>query len=255
MKRFIFILPLLSLIVISCNRNPIAEATVDLNPAYVGEYVRFTSYSTNSNYVEWDMDDGFLYNEPVVDHYFVDPGWYDVTLRAFGDKGGVSTAMIPMEVLGAELTIIVEDIDYENTFIPDVEIYLFQTLEDWDTGDVNLAIGPFYTNSYGEVLISDLSYQKYYVDAYISYGTTGYVNWILGGEDVYWIETQLLTGWEVHAFTAFVEYVTFPGKKSTEVEELRKGRVPVSNADGQLKSTDQDRPKKENKTTQKGEKR
>ena len=74
MKRLLTILPLLSLIVISCNREPYAEAGVDLNPAFVGEYVRFTSYSTNTDYVEWDMDDGYTYNTAVVDHYFMDPG-------------------------------------------------------------------------------------------------------------------------------------------------------------------------------------
>ena len=91
MKRLITILPLLSLFVISCYREPHAEATVDLNPAFVGEYVRFTSLSTNVDHLEWDMDDGYLYNTAVVDHYFVDPGRYDVRLRAFGHKGDVST--------------------------------------------------------------------------------------------------------------------------------------------------------------------
>lgn len=254
MKRLTYILPLLSLMVISCTREPIADATVDRNPAYVGQYVRFTSYSTNTDYVEWDMDDGIMYTEPVVDHYFVDPGIYDVSLRAFGTKGGVSSLVIPMEVIGSEITIIVEDIDYENTFIPDVEIYLFRTLEDWDTGDIDLAIGPFYTNSYGEVLIDGLSYQRYYVDAYISYGSTGYVNWLLGEDDAYWIETQLLTGEDIHSFTAFVEYVTFDKKKSTSaVEEKREGRIPASPAAGQLKSTAKDRSLKENKSSQKRE--
>ena len=223
MKRILAILPLLSLIVISCNREPFADATVDLNPAYVGEMVRFTSYSTNTDHVEWDMDDGITYSGPVVDHYFIDPGFYDVRLNAFGVKGGVSTAVIPMEVIGSKVTIIVEDYDYEDVFIKDVEIYLFRTLDDWDTGDTDLAIGPFYTNSYGEVKIDGLSYQMYYVDAYISYGTTGYVNWLLGADDEYWIETQLLTAGPniYHSFTAYVEYVTFDKKKSAAaVEEL-----------------------------------
>jgi len=253
MKRLIYILPLLSLIVISCNREPFADATVDLNPAYVGEMVRFTSYSTNAESVEWDMDDGITYVGPVVDHYFKDPGFYDVQLRAFGVKGGVSTAIIPMEVIGSEVTIIVEDIDNPNTYIPDVEIYLFRTLADWDTGDLDLAIGPFYTNSNGVVTIDGLSYQKYYVDAYVSYGNTGYVNWLLGEDDEYWIETQLLSGLDDHTFTAFVEYVTFDKKKAASVvEEERTGRVPASSAAGQLKST---RSMKENKSTEKGEKR
>jgi len=254
MKRLIYILPLLSLIVISCNREPFADATVDLNPAYVGEMVRFTSYSTNAESVEWDMDDGIIYNSPVVDHYFKNPGSYDVRLSAFGINGGVSTAIIPMDVIGSAITITVEDIDSEGTFIPDVEIYLFRTLADWDTGDLDLAIGPFYTNGYGVVEIDGLSYQKYYVDAYVSYGSTGYVNWLLGEDDEYWIETQLLSaGPDIdHYFTAFVEYVTFDEKKSASVvEEERKGRIPASRAAGQLKST---RSKKENKRTE-GEKR
>lgn len=256
MKRLISILPLLSLLLISCTKKPVADFTVDLNPAYVGEYVRFTDYSINADYVEWDMDDGYTYNEPVVDHYFVDPGWYNVTLRAFGSKGNVSSAVIPVEVIGSEVTIIVEDIDFEGTYIPDVEIYLFRSLADWDTGDLGLAIGPFYTNSVGEVTIDGLSYQRYYVDAYISYGTTGYVNWLLGEVDPYWIETQLLTGWELHTFTAYVEYVIFNKKKSAPaVEEERKGRIPASPGDGQLKSTGKERIQKENKSSQKRENR
>lgn len=250
MKRLITILPLLSLLVISCNREPYAEAAVDLNPAFVGEYVRFTSYSTNTDHVEWEMGDGYLYDTPVVDHFYVDPGSYDVTLRAFGTKRGVSTAVIPMEVIGSEITIEVREY-YEEYLIPDVEIYLFMTLDDWDTGDIDLAIGPFYTDSYGNVTIDGLSYQKYYVDAYYQYGNEGYVNWILGGEDVYWIETQLLTGWETHFFTAYVEAVVFDSKKSTEA---RTGRLPFSPAAGQLKAAS-DRAKKENKSTVEGEKR
>lgn len=244
MKRLITILPLLSLIVTSCYREPFAEATVDLNPAFVGEYVRFTSLSTNADYVEWDMDDGYTYNTSVVDHYFVDPGWYDVTLRAFGPKRGVSTAVIPMEVIGSEITIEVREIDQE-FLIPDVEIYLFKTLDDWDTGDIDLAIGPFYTDNYGQVTIDGLSYQKYYVDAYYQVGNEGYVNWLLGGDDVYWIETQLLTGWETHFFIAYVEAVIFDAKKSLEE---RTGRLPMSPAAGQLKSAGE-RGMKENKSS------
>ena len=247
MKRLITILPLLSLIVTSCHKDPpppYAEAGVDLNPAFVGEYVRFTSYSTNADYIEWDMDDGYTYNTGVVDHFFVHPGWYDVSLKAYGVNGRVSTAVIPMEVIGSIITITVKEIDQEYV-IPDVEIYLFKSLEDWDTGDIDLAIGPFYTDSYGEVTIDGLSYQKYYVDAYYRYGNEGYVNWNLGMENEYWIETQLLTGWEYHYFTAFVEPVIFESKKSTEARE---GRIPFSPAAGQLKATG-DTVKKENKSS------
>ena len=251
MKRLITILPLLSLIVISCNREPYAEATVDLNPAFVGEYVRFTSLSTNTDYVEWDMDDGYTYSTPVVDHFFVDPGLYNVTLRAFGTKGGVSTAVVPMEVIGSEINIEVREID-EGFLIPDVTIYLFRSLEDWDLGNIDLAIGPFFTDSYGEVTIDGLSYQRYYVDAYYQgAGNEGFVNWLLGADDAYWIETQLLTGWETHYFTAYVEAVVFDKKKSAET---RSGRLPMSPAAGQLKSAGE-RVKKENKSSEERERK
>jgi len=249
MKRLITILPLLSLIVSSCYKDPpppYAEAGVDLNPAFVGEYVRFTSYSTNTDYVEWDMDDGYTYNTGVVDHFFDDPGWYDVTLRAFGVNGRVSTAVVPMEVIGSIITIEVREY-WDEYLIPDVVIYLFKTLDDWDTEDLDLAIGPFYTNSYGEDTIDGLSYQKYYVDAYYSDGNEGYSNRILGNEPdgLYWIETQLLTGWEYHYFTAYVDAVEWTAKKSTEAREGRPQRSPAA---GQLKKAG-DKVKKENKSS------
>ena len=244
MKRLFAILPLLTLIVISCTREPYADFIVSEDHPFVGEDVRFTSLSTNADYVEWDMDDGYTYSTGVVDHYFVHPGRYDVTLRAFGTRGGVSTAVIPIQVIGSEITIEVREVDLD-FLIPDVEIYLFETLEDWDTGDITLAIGPFYTNSYGEVTIDGLSYQKYYVDAYYQVGNSGYVNWLLGQDDVYWIETQLLTGWQTHFFTAYVEPVEFTKKKS---EETRTGRLPMSPAAGQLKAAGE-RVKKENKSS------
>ncbi|MEA3461488.1 MAG: PKD domain-containing protein [Bacteroidota bacterium] len=258
MKRLITILPLLSLLVISCHREPYADATVDLNPAYVGEYVRFASYSTNASYIEWNMDDGYTYNEPVVDHFFVKPGAYDVRLSAFGDKGGISTAVIPMEVIGSIVTIVVEDIDYEGTLIPDVEIYLFESMGDWNTGDIDLAIGPFYTDNYGEVTIDGLDYKEYYVDAFLDMGAWYYANWWLGDDenDTYWIETQLLTGWEYHTFYAYVGAYDWPeSKKSTNAEDLRKGRIHWSPESRQLKSAVKNHPKKENKTSVKRENR
>ena len=220
MKRILTFLPLLSLIVISCNREPFADATVDLNPAYVGEDVRFTSYSTNSDYVEWDMDDGITYDEPIVDHYFIDPGYYDVSLRAFGTKGGVSTAVIPMEVIGAELTVVVMLwTDTENDappgyLLPEASVILYPTLLDWDnqTNAVTLPDGSLYelfTNSIGECTFTGLSYQRYYIDVW----EANHDNRLLGGEDVWWIETDLLDGSYYWTFEAKVDYYE-SGKKS-----------------------------------------
>ena len=127
-----------------------------------------------------------------------------------------------------------------------VEIYRHRTTNAAEAArDIDLAIGPFYTDSYGQVTIDGLSYQKYYVDAYYQVGNEGYVNWLLGAEDVYWIETQLLTGWETHFFVAFVDAVIFDAKKS---QGDRTGRLPMSPAAGELKGAGE-KVKKENKST------
>lgn len=217
MKRLITILPLLALLIISCRREPFADATVDLNPAYVGEYVRFTSYSTNADYIEWDMDDGYTYNDPVVDHYFVDPGYYDVELRAFGTKGGVSVAEIPMEVIGAELTVVVREY-YDEYLVPGASVILFPTLQDWDnqTNPVLLPNGELYelfTNSIGECTFTGLSYQRYYIDVW----EANHDNRQLGVEDVGFIETEMLDGSYYWTFEALVDY--YPdGKKATAAD-------------------------------------
>jgi PKD repeat protein len=217
MKRILAILPLLSLLVISCNREPIADATVDRNPAYVGDIIRFTSYSTNTDYVEWDMDDGIMYTDPVVDHYYIDPGFYDVTLRAFGTKGGVSTAVIPMEVLGAELTVRVREwseIPGEGYLVPNVSVILYPTLADWDnqTNAVSQIVEgtevfELYTNSYGDCTFENLSYQIYYADVW----GPNHDNWTLRDENPDWVTTPLMD--DDYIWEAIVDY--YPnGKKS-----------------------------------------
>lgn len=227
MKRIITILPLLSLIVMSCYREPFAEATVDLNPAYVGEYVRFTSLSTNADYVEWDMDDGYTYNTSVVDHYFVDPGSYDVTLRAFGPKRGVSTAVVPMEVIGAILTVEVREY-FQEYLVPGASVRLYPTLTDWEN-ETNMVVEGF-TNSVGQVTFDNLSYQVYYVDIWEAY----HDNYTLASEDVEFIMSPLMD--DDYIWVAYVDY--YPdGKKSATTGERRpstlkaapagEGRTPV----------------------------
>ncbi len=255
MKHLLTILSAVSLIVTGCQKDPIANASINPNPAYVGEDITFTNRSTNTDYTEWDMGDGSTSTAFNVIHSYVDPGTYTVNQRSFRDKGGMSSVSHMVEVTGSELKIIVKEY-WEEYLVPDVEIYLFLTLDDWDTGDINLAIGPFYTDKYGEVTIDGLSYQNYYVDAYYQAGNEGYTNWDLGMEDVVWIDTKLLTGWEYHTFIAYVDEVTFETKKSASAtNEVRKGRIPFSPAAGQKKATGQDRPIKENKSTQPREKK
>jgi PKD repeat protein len=232
MKRILAILPLLSLIVISCNREPFAEATVDLNPSYVGEDVRFTSYSTNTDYVEWDMDDGIMYTTSVVDHYFIDPGFYDVSLRAFGTKGGVSTAVIPMEVIGAELTVVVRlwtEVVGQGYLLPDASVRLYPTLTDWEN-ETNMVAEAF-SDSYGECTFTNLSYQRYYIDVW----EANHDNYTLAAEDVSFIETDMLEGAYYWTFEALVDYYA---KKSTTGTERPLKALKAATAGEKRTATD-----------------
>lgn len=232
MKRILTILPILSLIVIGCNREPFADATISENPAYVGEYVQFRSLATNTDYVEWDMNDGFTYSDFVVDHYFVDPGFYDVQLKAFGTKGGVDVATFPVEVIGAELTVVVRLWTEEGTplgyLLPDARVRLYPTLIDWEQ-ETNLVVEA-YTNSVGECTFDNLSYQRYYVDVYDAF----HDNVLLAGEDVGWIETDMLEGLYLWTFNAYVDY--YPGGKKSTASGERAERTLEAPITGEKRS-------------------
>jgi len=226
MKRILTILPMLSLIVMGCKREPFADASISVNPAYVGEYVTFRSYSTNTDYVEWDMGDGYTYDQPVIEHYFVDPDWYDVQLKAFGVKGGVDIATFPVEVIGAELTVVVRLWTEAGTppgyLLPEARVRLYPTLTDWEQ-ETNL-VAEAYTNPVGECTFDNLSYQRYYVDVFEDW----HDNWTLASEDVGWIETDMLEGIYLWTFVAYVDYYG-GGVKSTSSERREKAlEAPVT---------------------------
>ena len=109
MKRLLTILPLLSLLVTSCYQEPFADAIITPNPAWVGEDITFDNLSHNTDYVEWNMGDGSSSSAFNVVHYYTDPGTYDVTLSAYGKKGGVNVASFTVDVEGSELEIIVKE--------------------------------------------------------------------------------------------------------------------------------------------------
>jgi len=211
MKRILTILPILSLIVIGCKREPFADASISVNPAYVGEYVTFQSYSTNVDYVEWDMGDGYTYDLPLIEHYFVDPGWYDVQLKAFGVKGGVDVGVFPVEVIGSELTVEVRLYSDPGAplgaLIPNARVRLYPTLTDWENESNQVAQA--YTNSVGECTFDNLSYQRYYIDVWEAF----HDNYTLAAEDAGFIETDMLEGIYLWTFVAMVDY--YPGGKKS----------------------------------------
>lgn len=233
MKHLLIILTALSLIAAGCQKDPIASALVGPNPAYVGDVITFESRSTNTDYVEWEMGDGFTYSEPYVEHYYDDPGVYDVKLKAFGTKGGVNVAVIPVEVIGATLTIDVrvwtedwDTPDYNGYYVPGARVRLYPTAADWDA-ETNL-IEELYTDSNGRCVFSNLSYKEYYADIWEAY----HDNYTLRDEDIYWVTSPFMNNdyiWE-----APVDY--YPGGKKSTATGDRSERTRETVSSGQKRT-------------------
>ena len=102
MKRLLTILSVLSIILTSCYQEPRADAHITPNPAYIGEDIYFNNYSVNTEYVEWDFGDGIMTNTFSPVHAYNYSGTYNVTLKAFGKKGGVDVLTFGLDIVYPE---------------------------------------------------------------------------------------------------------------------------------------------------------
>jgi PKD repeat protein len=245
MKRLFTIIPILALLLAACTPEPYADAYITPDDPWVGEDIKFTNLSTNTDYVEWTMGDGISYSEFSPTHYYIDPGRYTVNLRAFGKKDGVSVISFEVDVYGSELKVIVKEIVDEYA-IEEASVILFNSLQAWMDLDYDNGTEEQFTNRYGECNFSDLSYQKYYVDVYYRVGNIGYVNELLGVEDAEtWIETQELPGGWDHTFIAYVDEVEFTDQKKSSGRHIE--RSPRSELKRLSGDSPVDIPVKENK--------
>lgn len=236
MKALNTIIPIIALLLAACTPDPYADGRYTPQDPWVGEDIEFTSLSTNTDYVEWDMGDGYTYSSYNVNHYYTDPGRYTVNLRAFGKKDGVSVASFVIDVWGSELKVIVQEY-YEEYAIEEASVVLYATEDDWWDADYDKRVDEQFTNRYGECWFEGLSYQRYYVDVYYRVGNEGYVNWLLGEEDIGWVETQELPGGYDHTFYAYVDAVTFDDtKKSSGRPALRPSLDEIKRVNGNTSS-------------------
>lgn len=240
MKRFLTILPILSLLVISCNREPIADAIISPNPAYVEDLINFTNVSVNADHFEWNFGDGTTSTAFNASHAYSDPGLYLVTLKAFGRKGGVSTATFEVDVIGSQLKVIVREYEQEY-YVPDASVILYPSLQDWI--DETNPVDEQFTNANGECMFTGLRYQRYYVDVW----EQDHDNYTLAAESVDWIETQLLEPGYDHTFVAWVDYYPPAAKKSTSRMKQKKQMMEEGGKDEprQLKPNEFSKPLKQ----------
>jgi PKD repeat protein len=224
----------------------IADASVSPNPAWVGETVYFTDLSLNAKSVAWDFGDGTTSILRNPGHFYDDPGTYTVTFSAFGDGNEQDEVAFSLEVIGSDLKVIVKDYETDE-LISNASVLLFASASDWYEGDYENAVVEEFTDENGTCYFTGLSYQRYYVDVYYQDGSTGWVNWLLGDEDIGWVETQLLEGGYENTFIAYADYVDFTSKKGTDAVMRPDIRPPLTDLRGSMKKSSGIRPLKVNK--------
>ena len=219
MKKILFIIILVPLVLTSCTKDPYANFTSDRKVVEVGEEVYFTNRSYDAIDYEWDFGDGYLSRNFNAAHSWIVPGIYTVTLTAFGRDGKIDRAMMNIEVyqpLG-DLEIMVEEYYEPYYLVPDVRVRLYKTLEDYDNEENWIAQG--YTNQSGKVLFIDLlANRKYYVDVY----GPNHGNYQLSLDDINWVLTDPLVPGAINYFTAVVDY--YPDGKKSAARALRLDR-------------------------------
>jgi len=91
MKGITFLSLIISLLVVSCKKSPVADFSYS-NPVKVGEEVTFNNLSKNADRFSWDFGDGYtsVKSDPV--HTFGKAGTCTVSLQAMGEDESVYTS-------------------------------------------------------------------------------------------------------------------------------------------------------------------
>jgi len=207
MTKKIFLLPVLILLIASCENEPYADFIVSSQQVEVFETVYFTNTSSeNAEYFEWDFGDGTWSDAINATHYYEEAGIYEVTLTAYSGNRVIDTRTVSIEVLTTSLTVIVEEY-YSHKRIANASVILYSTLEDWDY-EANAVVEGF-TDANGVVIFDDLNPVIYFVDVWHQ----NYNNYDLRNDNVDWIRTGQLYRNEMNEFVAYVdEFAAVNGK-------------------------------------------
>jgi PKD repeat protein len=201
MKKFIPLLPILVLILGSCEQEPFADFIMSSHRVEVFETVYLTNTSSdNIDYFEWDFGDGTWSDAINVSHYYEQAGIYTITLSGFEGNDLVSRVSQDIEVTTTSLSVIVEEY-YDHYRVPEASVILYPTLDDWDYQTNAVVEGT--TDANGVVVFENLNPVVYYLDVWHA----SHNNYSLAEEDVAWIRTDPLERDVINEFVAYVDYV------------------------------------------------
>lgn len=201
MKRVIYFLAILPVVLVSCEMNPQAYFSADPGDPVVGEEVWFTNESDNATRFEWDFGDGYISDEANPVHVYYASGTYQVSLKAWSSNGLSDEAFLTLDVMIPTLLEIEVLEYYEKYPVADASVILYSTLTDWDN-EKNMVYEGF-TDPAGKVVFSGLDDIVYYVDVW----EQDHDNYSLRDDDVGFIRTPEIIPHRINRFIAYVDYV------------------------------------------------
>jgi hypothetical protein len=199
MKRIFYLILVLPVILISCQKTPVAHFSTDTVEPEVGHDVLFNNDSQNASRFEWDFGDGYISNARNPTHVFNATGSYDVTLTATSKNGHDDQASLTLNVVIPTLLEIEVREYYSLDVIPDASVILYPSLSDWDA-QTNLVLEGF-TDANGKAVFSNLDPYVYYVDVW----EATHDNYSLRDEDVAFVRTPEVLPHQINRFVAWVD--------------------------------------------------
>jgi PKD repeat protein len=208
MKRTIYFSLIFSLILISCEKTPVAQFHTNTVKPVVGHTVLFTNDSQNATQFEWDFGDGYTSTEANPSHVYTGTGLAIVTLKAISKSGLSDQATIDMEIMIPTLLEIQVLEYYQEYVVPNADIWLYTSISDWDKHNNNF-ISTGKTDANGYAVFSGLDPFVYYVDVYEqnhdNYLFRNQKNWME------FIGTDQIIPNQINRFTAWVDYYASKG--------------------------------------------
>jgi len=240
MRRILFFIPVILVLLYSCNDepDPYADFTVSATLVEVNENIRFTNTSHYARDVEWVFGDGYVSNAYNPVHYYDKPGIYNVKLTVWSRENKISTAYQTIEVVYPTATLDIEVVEYYMEYpVADASVILYGSYMDW-TDELN-PVAEGFTDIDGIVIFSGLPVKEYFVDVW----EANHDNYALAEEDIGFISTGVLYPGEINYFTAWVDY--YPPTKSASTNKLERRERNVK-----MESKERnhgDKPKRERK--------
>ncbi len=226
MKRIIYLALLLPLILISCEKTPVAHFSTNTNEPEVGQDVVFNNSSENAKSYEWDFGDGFTSTERNPIHWYSGTGTYEVTLTVFGKGGTEDVAKLTLYVVIPTLLEIEVREYYDDYAVAGASVVLYPSITDWDAETNSVAEG--FSDDGGFIVFAGLENYSYYVDVW----EQNHDNYTLRDEDyATFIRTPDVVPNKITRFIAWVDYVEhtkgeLKGKRTARILSLQRKPAP-----------------------------